>query len=126
MPIRGEEPDNRRAVGTREEDEASSFLTGEGCTIIERNFRCKAGEIDLIYLDSDGSTICFGEVKYRKDGSSGDPEEAVNFKKQKKISLSSDYYRMKMGLDESMSYRFDVIAITPGGIVWHKNAFEYK
>ncbi len=126
MPTRGEGTRNKRAVGSLEEDEASSFLIGHGCTMIDKNFSCKAGEIDLIYLDSDGSTICFGEVKFRKGSSSGDPEEAVTNKKQRKICLASDYYRMKNGLDESLSYRYDVIAVTPGGIRWHKNAFEYR
>ncbi len=117
--------ENKRALGNREETAAVSFLEREGCSIIQRNFRSRSGEIDIIYFDSDGETLCFGEVKYRNNLNSGYPEEAVNRKKQRIICRVSDVYRGKHGLDESLSYRYDVIAITPDGINWHKNAFEY-
>ncbi len=117
--------ENRRALGNREEASAVSFLESKGCRILERNFRSRSGEIDVIFYDSDGETLCFGEVKYRNNLNNGYPEEAVNLKKQRIICRVSDVYRAKNGLDESLSYRFDVIAIMPDSITWHKNAFQY-
>ncbi len=116
---------NKRAVGNTEEDVAVRFLTDKGCRILERNFRMRGGEIDVIFLDDDGETVVFGEVKYRKNLKSGYPEESVNLKKQRVICRVSDYYRARMRLDEGTSFRYDVIAIMPEGIRWHKNAFEY-
>ncbi len=117
--------ENTRHLGSREEDRAVSFLEKQGCTIIERNFSCRAGEIDIIYTDHE-DTICFGEVKFRENTGCGLPEEAVDSRKQKKICRVSDHFRMKYGLDESQSYRFDVISLTPENINWIRNAFEYR
>ena len=115
--------DNTRKIGGSEEDRAADFLESRGCTIIERNFRCSAGEIDVIYWD--GDTVCFGEVKFRENLLNGLPEEAVDRKKQKKICRASDHFRMKNSLDESLSYRFDVLSLTPESVKWLKNAYEY-
>ncbi len=115
---------NTRFLGNSEEDKAAKYLEEQGCRIIERNYSCRMGEIDLIYSDPD-NVICFGEVKYRNKISSGYPSEAVNFSKQKKICAVSDHYRAKLSLDESFAYRYDVIAILPEGIRWIKNAFYY-
>ena len=122
MQIRGKA--STRILGSLEEDEAAAFLKDKGCSILGRNYSCKAGEIDVIYSDSEG-VICFGEVKFRTEMVHGLPEEAVNNAKQRKICRASDYYRAKFSLDESMSYRYDVIAISDDGIKWIKNAFEY-
>ena len=122
MRIRGKV--STRILGRLEEDEAAEFLKIKGCRILDRNYSCKAGEIDIIYSDSEG-VICFGEVKFRTEIINGSPEEAVNSNKQRKICRASDCYRAKFSLDESMSYRYDVIAISEDGIKWIKNAFEY-
>ena len=114
---------NRRALGSEKEALASNYLIEAGCEIVTRNFRSRYGEIDLIYLDRD--TLCFGEVKYRKNSRAGFPHEAVTLKKQQIISRVSDFYRMKNNLSEALSYRFDVIAVTDTSITWYKNAFPY-
>ncbi len=95
-----------------------------GCSILERNYSCSFGEIDLIFSDSEG-VICFGEVKFRSDNSRGYPEEAVDLRKQRRICRTSDHFRSKFSLDESLSYRYDVIAISGDEVEWIKNAFEY-
>ena len=115
--------DNLRKIGSSEEDRAAAFLERKGCTIIERNFRCSAGEIDIIF--SDDGIICFGEVKFRESLANGLPEEAVDKRKQRKICRTSDHYRMKNSLDESFRYRFDVLSLTPDSVKWLKNAFGY-
>ena len=114
---------NTKQAGNAGENRAANFLEKNGCTVIDRNFTVKSGEIDIIYLD--GETICFGEVKYRKDEKNGGGEAAVDYRKQKQISRTSDYYRMKNELTEDLSYRFDVIAMTDSKINWIKNAFYY-
>lgn len=81
------------------------------------------GEIDIIGLD--GDTRVFFEVKYRKNASSGEPYEAVGYKKQKIICRTADYYRMVHSLPVDMPYRFDIISIRGDSTQWYKNAFEY-
>ena len=115
---------NKRKVGSEEEILAAKYLEEHGCRILKKNFRCSAGEIDIIFTDDEGR-ICFGEVKYRENEGSGLPEEAVDSNKQRIICRVSDHYRAKNGMDESVSYSFDVIAVTPSKIKWIRNAFEY-
>lgn len=114
---------NTRKIGTEYEERAAEFLKGQGVSILERNFRCRMGEVDII--SKDGDVICFVEVKYRKGNKAGFPEEAVSRTKQRVISRTADFYRMKKGLPEDRPYRFDVISIMGEETVWHKNAFEY-
>ena len=67
--------ENKRETGTRKEELAADFLTRRGVKILERNFRCRQGEIDLIGMD--GQYLVFVEVKYRKTARNGMPAEAV-------------------------------------------------
>ena len=74
---------NLRTVGSRYEQEAAAFLTKKGLDIVELNYRCRMGEIDIVARD--GETVVFCEVKYRYDHAAGDPAAAVDFRKQQKI-----------------------------------------
>ncbi|MBQ9359429.1 MAG: YraN family protein [Lachnospiraceae bacterium] len=114
---------NTRKVGTEKEDRAAVFIESHGGRVTERNFRSRMGEIDLIARDS--GSICFIEVKYRKNAANGHPAEAVGTKKQFTISRVADYYRMKKHLPDDIPYRFDVIGIIGDEITWYKNAFQY-
>lgn len=73
----------------------------------------------------DGETRVFFEVKYRKSTASGQPCEAVGFKKQRTICRTADHYRMVKSLPVDKPYRFDIISIRENNIKWYKNAFEY-
>ncbi len=115
---------NKRDLGERKEDEAARFLLLQGLVIKEHGFACRFGEIDLIAKDGDFTV--FVEVKYRKNASSGHPEEAVDHRKARKISKVADYYRVIRHLKEDDPIRFDVIAIEGEQITWHKNAFAYS
>ncbi|MCR5687067.1 MAG: YraN family protein [Lachnospiraceae bacterium] len=115
---------NKRQVGSKKEDEAAAFLEKQGLTVLEKNFRCRLGEIDLIA--SDGDYTVFVEVKYRKTASSGHPEEAVGISKARTISKTADYYRLIRKLPYDANIRFDVVAIEGDEIRWHKNAFPYS
>ena len=66
---------NKREVGAAYEEAAAVFLEKNGVRILERNFRCRQGEIDLI--GRDGEYLVFFEVKYRKNADAGLPAEAV-------------------------------------------------
>lgn len=113
---------NKRSLGTAWEEQAAEFLKREGCEILERNFRGKRGEIDLIVRD--GRYLVFVEVKYRKNADSGYPEEAVDYRKQRIISLVAQEYLLKKRLSESTPCRFDVVAICGDRVRHIKNAFE--
>lgn len=112
---------NTRSIGTYYESVAVKYLEGLGYKILERNFRCKTGEIDIIAKD--GKYIVFTEVKYRKNTLSGYAREAVGIKKQKTIYRCALYYLSKNGLSEYDCCRFDVIAICKDSLHHIKNAF---
>ena len=84
---------DNKEIGKLGEDLATKYLETLGYQIIERNFRCKVGEIDIIAKDKD--YLVFIEVKYRKDNKKGIPAEAVNHNKRKKIIKATKYYIYK-------------------------------
>ena len=95
-------------VGNRGEELASAFLESNGLKIVERNFRCKGGEVDIIARD--GKTIVFIEVKSRRNLAYGVPQLAVTPFKQRQISKAALTWLSKNRLHDSPA-RFDVIAI---------------
>lgn len=112
---------NKRNLGAEKEQMAAEFLEKQGYRILEKNFRCRQGEIDLIARD--GRYLVFVEVKYRADGRSGEPEEAVNASKQYVIRRVAAYYLYRNRLPESTPCRFDVVGIKGEEIRLTKNAF---
>ena len=114
---------NKRAVGTAYEKLAGEYLTGQGYEILEYNFRCRMGEIDLVAKD--GEYLVFVEVKYRSNGRTGSPLEAVDSRKQRVISKVASYYCLTHGHGEGQPCRFDVVAINGEEYTLIKNAFEY-
>lgn len=97
-----------KALGRRGEEAAAAFLERSGMTIVERNWRSKPGEIDVIALD--GETLVLCEVKTRKTVRAGTPEEAVTPAKQRKYRRLAQAYIAHAGLD-SAEVRFDVVSI---------------
>lgn len=114
---------NKRLIGSNYELIAAEFLQSNGIIILDKNFRIKKGEIDII--GSDGQYLIFFEVKYRQDNNFAFAENAVGYKKQKIISKVSDYYRFIKGYSDDTAIRYDVLAINGEKINWYKNAFEY-
>lgn len=114
---------NKRKEGTIWENAAAEYLELHGYRIIEKNFYSRYGEIDLIA--DDHGTLVFVEVKYRAETKIQSPEEAVDRKKQKRISRTADYYRLLHQIPEDHPCRFDVAAWTPEGIRLYRNAFPY-
>lgn len=114
---------NKRLTGKKYEEQAALYLEERGFVLLEKNFRCRQGEIDLVGLHE--GCLVFVEVKYRKNTDSGLPEEAVGIQKQLKICQVSDYYRISHGKEARRQVRYDVVAIYGEKITWHKNAFSY-
>ena len=106
--------ENLRKTGNRMEDLAAMYLQERGVTVLERNFRSREAEIDII--GRQGETLIFAEVKARRRGKkSGGGEEAVGAAKQKRICRCADFYMHEKGIDSfETSIRFDVIAIAEG------------
>ena len=112
---------NKRSVGADKETLAAEYLEKAGYRILERNFYCRLGEIDIIACE--GDVLVFVEVKYRRNLRFGMPEESVDSIKQKKIYKSAMYYIYKCHKSYEKSCRFDVIAVEGSEIRHYKNAF---
>lgn len=114
---------NKRTVGTDYEQKAAQHLETLGYHILEKNFRCRLGEIDLIAMD--GSYLVFIEVKYRSNRKKGEPQEAVGYKKQAKICRTASYYCVSRKVPQEQACRFDVAAYVPEKWTIIQNAFDY-
>lgn len=99
---------NTRDIGLAAENKAASFLISQGYQVIERNFRSKFGEIDLVAID--GVTLVFVEVKARATRLFGLPEEAVNKRKIRHITMAGEYYA-SIHPELPELHRIDVVAI---------------
>jgi putative endonuclease len=101
--------EHNRAKGSRYEECAAAYLAQKGMTVLEHNYRCRLGEIDLIARD--GAYLCFVEVKYRGNNRNGYPVEAVGRTKQRKIFQTAAVYLKQHHLPQDIPCRFDVVSI---------------
>jgi len=115
---------NKRRTGTAAELRAAAYLSEKGVCIVEKNFRNRHGEIDLIGQHE--GYLVFFEVKYRSSSRSGCPEAAVNYHKQKQICQVAAYYRCVHKVPLNTAIRYDVVAIEGTEIRWYQNAFEHR
>ncbi len=113
---------NKRSVGTEYERKASAYLEKYGYRILDCNFRCKIGEIDLIGKDEE--YLCFIEVKYRSSSSKGFPAEAITPTKIRRITRTAQYYMLLHRLPMDTPCRFDAVVILDNEISLIKNAFD--
>ncbi len=93
--------------GQRGEQIAAAFLEAQGYQIVEKNYRYRRGEIDLIALDQD--VLVFVEVKWRSSSAYGYPEEAVSEKKRNLLLQTSEQYIFEK--DWQQALRYDIVAI---------------
>ncbi|MGN1188134.1 MAG: YraN family protein [Lachnospiraceae bacterium] len=115
---------NKREVGNKYEDAAASYLIMQGYRILERNFRIRSGEIDIIAESPEG-VLVYCEVKYRHDNSYGTPLEAVNYAKRRQISRAAVWHYTMNHYKDDKKCRFDVIGIYGDGRIEHiENAFD--
>ena len=112
-------------LGREGERIAERFLKKKGYKLVERNYRCAAGELDLIVLDQ--RVIVFVEVKTRTGLGYGTPLEAVEARKQQKMIYAAQFFLNAKKLSQREA-RFDVIGISwPGAepqVEHIENAFE--
>lgn len=97
-----------KQIGDSGEDLAVDYLTGQGYLVVERNFRTKFGEIDIIALDKD--TLCFVEVKKKTGDGFGAPAEMITPRKIFKIKLTAEYYIQEKDLGNVL-WRIDAVLI---------------
>ena len=100
-------------LGERGEALAWNFLSKEGYSILEKNYRTRFGEIDVIARKKD--VLVFLEVKTRRDHAFGLPAESVDWRKQQKLIRVAEAYLQAKGL-ENRSARFDILSITWDGM----------
>ncbi|MFA4983796.1 MAG: YraN family protein [Candidatus Omnitrophota bacterium] len=101
-------PRSNLSLGKSAEDEAVDFLSRQGCRIIRRNYRNRAGEIDIIARDK--GTVCFVEVKSRRSLRYGLPQEAVSLRKRERIARVALGFLKENNLLDSPA-RFDVVTV---------------
>lgn len=114
-------------AGRRAEQDACDYLERQGLRLVERNYRCARGEIDLIMRDRD--TLVFVEVRYRRSRRYGSGAESVDWRKQAKLSATAAHYLQAHPRAAHRPCRFDVIALTGGDagnahVDWISNAFQ--
>lgn len=112
---------NNRITGSYYETQVAAFLEAQGMTIMEKNFRCRMGEIDLIARD--GSYLVFIEVKFRSSGSAGYALEAIDRRKIGRIRKTAGFYLYSNRLPEETPCRFDTVGVDGKTITYIKDAF---
>lgn len=125
----GNKEKNKTSLGNKGERAAEQFLKKQGLYLIERNYRCQRGELDLIMQDE--KYCVFVEVRLRKNAAFGSPAETITHSKQQKLIAAAQHYLLAKGLSDKALCRFDVVSITGNlkhtesnaQIEWHKNAF---
>lgn len=109
-----------KRLGKQGENAACRYLKRSGYKIIERNYKTRFGEVDIIAQKED--TIAFIEVKTRLTDKFGAPAEAVTFAKQRKYALAAQLYFSQC--EDDCIIRFDVIEVFRGEINHIENAFS--
>lgn len=106
-------------LGDRGEDAVARWYHRAGYTIVDRNWRCREGEIDVIARK--GSTIVFCEVKSRASATFADPALAVNYRKQAKVRTAAIRWLETQAWHDHL--RFDVAVVVSGKITMLEDAF---
>ena len=102
---------HRQTLGRRGEDIAAGYLQRQGHTILARNWRCPAGEIDIVAREAE--ELVFVEVRARRGEKYGTAEESITARKQAKLVEVAQTYVLTMEL-EDVAWRIDVVAIEVG------------
>jgi putative endonuclease len=115
-------PDRRKATGARGEAVAARYLREQGYAVVEQNWRCARGEIDIVARE--GATLVFVEVRTRTSSTTGNAEESVTPAKQRRLCELATTYLLRR--EEQMEpwdgpWRIDVVALrlhpTTGGVL---------
>lgn len=116
----------RQRTGARFESVAEAHLREAGLAVLDRNYRCRAGEIDLVMRH--GQVIVFVEVRYRRSTEFGTPLETITPRKQQRIVQTARHYLVAHPSLAEMPCRFDAVGISgsPGNFQtnWIRDAFS--
>ena len=111
---------DKQRQGSRYEEQALAHLSRQGLTLVERNFSCKGGEIDLIMQERD--YLVFVEVRQRAARSHGGAAASITPAKQRRLIIAAQVYLLRYR--SLPPCRFDVVAIDGATLSWLKNALE--
>ena len=122
-----ERTETRLQRGQASEQLAGAYLQAQGLVVLERNLRCKVGELDLVCLD--GGVLAVIEVRQRGKIDFGGALASVTWRKQRKIIRAAQFFLQRKAAWRGHAMRFDVLAVEgmPDGahrIVWVKDAFR--
>lgn len=122
------DPDSTTARGRLGEDLACRHLESLGLRLLTRNYRCRAGEIDLVMLE--GATLVLVEVRSRTTTTHGGAAATVNARKQRRFIRAARHLLLTRPDLRRLPARFDVVAIDPGAaggppqLTWIRDAFR--
>lgn len=111
---------DKQGIGSQAEEDALQFLLRNGLDFLDRNYRCRFGEIDLIMQD--GDELVFVEVRKRKNMDFGGAAQSVSYAKQSRLIKTAKHFLMKFR--RVPACRFDVIAMEGDKCQWLKNVIE--
>ncbi|MBW4839784.1 MAG: YraN family protein [Paenibacillaceae bacterium] len=113
LGVNGRRTDDRKDRGRKAEQAACEHLLSHGYTVVERNWRCRTGEIDIIARQ--GNTLVIVEVRSRSQQAAafGTPAESITARKIKQVRDTTAVYLHRTGLSDA-NIRFDVVAVTFG------------
>jgi putative endonuclease len=121
-------PETTTSAGRRGEDLACRHLESQGLRLLERNYRCRAGEIDLVMLDA--GTLVLVEVRSRSSANHGGAAATVGSRKQRRFILAARHLMLTRPAYRRLAARFDVLAIDaapdggPSRLTWIRDAFR--
>lgn len=110
----------KQIVGEAAEDRALQYLQQQGLSLVERNFRCKGGEIDLVMQER--NTLVFVEVRKRADNRYGGAAASVTARKQARLIIAAHIFLQRYRMPPPC--RFDVMAMDGEAMNWLKNAID--
>jgi putative endonuclease len=117
---------DRAALGLAAENLACAYLQRAGLILLQRNYRCRRGELDLVMRQ--GDTVVFVEVRYRSPSAYADGVASVDRHKQARLLAAAQHYLLQHPDAARRPCRFDVVAVTPergeNRVEWITNAIE--
>ncbi len=116
----------RMQRGAEAESVAQDYLEMRGLKVVERNYRCRVGELDLVLTDNE--MLVIAEVRFRSNTGFASPQETVDRKKQAKLIRATQHFLQSRPALRQYPVRFDVVAVSGLGkaneVNWIKHAFS--
>jgi putative endonuclease len=109
-----------QSIGAAAEEKAADYLVRHGLRLLERNYRCRGGEIDLVMRE--GALLVFVEVRARAASRFGGAAESITATKRARVILAARHYLAHRGVDAPC--RFDALLLDGERIEWVRGAFE--